>query len=85
MRWNLSNFGVVRIGYDMSLTNLFSRSSNPVFPKVVHCSKSLGCICKDAGMGFPVRTKGTRNTEHMFSQWGLEGTGNSRKFFFENL
>ena len=27
-------------------------------------------------MGFPVRTKGTRNTEHMFSQWGLVGTGN---------
>ena len=26
-------------------------------------------------MGFPVRTKGTRNTEHMFSQWGLVGTG----------
>ena len=29
-----------------------------------------------AGMGFPVRTKGTENTEHMFSQWGLVGTGN---------
>ena len=28
------------------------------------------------GMGFPVRTKGTGNTEHMFSQWGLVGTGN---------
>ena len=27
-------------------------------------------------MGFPVRTKGTGNTEHMFSQWGLVGTGN---------
>jgi len=27
-------------------------------------------------MGFPVRTKGTGNTEHMFSQWGLMGTGN---------
>jgi len=27
-------------------------------------------------MGFPVRTKGTENTEHMFSQWGLVGTGN---------
>jgi len=26
-------------------------------------------------MGFPVRTKGTGNTEHMFSQWGLVGTG----------
>jgi hypothetical protein len=29
-----------------------------------------------AGMGFPVRTKGTRNTEHMFSLWGLVGIGN---------
>jgi len=29
-----------------------------------------------SGMGFPVRTKGTGNTEHMFSQWGLVGTGN---------
>jgi len=29
-----------------------------------------------AGKGFPVRTKGTGNTEHMFSQWGLVGTGN---------
>jgi len=28
------------------------------------------------GMGFPVRTKGTGNTEHMFCQWGLVGTGN---------
>ena len=28
------------------------------------------------GMVFPVRTKGTGNTEHMFSQWGLVGTGN---------
>jgi len=27
-------------------------------------------------MGFPVRTKGTGNTEHMFSGWGLVGTGN---------
>jgi len=27
-------------------------------------------------MGFPVRTKGTGNTEHMFSQWGVVGTGN---------
>ena len=27
-------------------------------------------------MGFPVRTKGRGNTEHMFSQWGLVGTGN---------
>jgi len=27
-------------------------------------------------MGFPVRTKGTGNTEHMLSQWGLVGTGN---------
>jgi len=27
-------------------------------------------------MGFPVRTKGTGDTEHMFSQWGLVGTGN---------
>ena len=27
-------------------------------------------------MGFPVRTKGTGNREHMFSQWGLVGTGN---------
>jgi len=27
-------------------------------------------------MGFPVRTKGTGNTEHMFSQWSLVGTGN---------
>jgi len=26
--------------------------------------------------GFPVRTKGTGNTELMFSQWGLVGTGN---------
>jgi len=26
-------------------------------------------------MGFPVRTKGTGNTERMFSQWGLVGTG----------
>ena len=25
-------------------------------------------------MGFSVRTKGTGNTEHMFSQWGLVGT-----------
>jgi len=30
-------------------------------------------------MGFPVRTKGTGNTEHMFSQWGLVGTGNREK------
>ena len=29
-----------------------------------------------SAMGFPVRTKGTGNTEHMFSQWGLVGTGN---------
>ena len=29
-----------------------------------------------AAMGFPVRTKRTGNTEHMFSQWGLVGTGN---------
>ena len=28
------------------------------------------------GMGFPVRTKGTGNTEQTFSQWGLVGTGN---------
>jgi len=28
------------------------------------------------GMVFPVRTKGTGNTEHMFSQWGLVVTGN---------
>ena len=27
-------------------------------------------------MGFPVRTKGTGNMEHMFSHWGLVGTGN---------
>ena len=27
-------------------------------------------------MGFPVWTKGTGNTEHMFSQWDLVGTGN---------
>ena len=31
-------------------------------------------------MGFPVRTKGTGNREHTFSQWGLgsreQGTGN---------
>jgi len=31
---------------------------------------------KNPGMGFPVRTMGTGNTEHMFSQWGLVGTGN---------
>ena len=29
-----------------------------------------------SGMGFPVRTKRTGNTEHMFCQWGLVGTGN---------
>jgi len=27
-------------------------------------------------MGFPVRIKGTGNREHMFSEWGLVGTGN---------
>ena len=27
-------------------------------------------------MGFPVRTKGTGKKEHMFSQWGVVGTGN---------
>ena len=32
--------------------------------------------CSFTAMGFPVRTKGTGNTEHMFSQWGLVGTGN---------
>ena len=31
---------------------------------------------KGPAMGIPVRTKGTGNTEHMFSQWGLGGTGN---------
>ena len=32
---------------------------------------------KMAAMGFPVRTKGTGNMEHMlFCQWGLVGTGN---------
>jgi len=30
------------------------------------------------GMGFPVRTKGPGKREHMFSQWGLVGTGNTR-------
>jgi len=30
-------------------------------------------------MGFPLRTKGTVNTEHMFSQWGIVGTGNSEQ------
>ena len=31
-------------------------------------------------MGFPVRTKGTGNTEHLFSQWSLvaQGTGTSQ-------
>ena len=29
-----------------------------------------------SSMGFRVRTKGRGNTEHMFSQWGLVGTGN---------
>jgi len=27
-------------------------------------------------MGFPARTKTAGNTEHMFSQWDLVGTGN---------
>ena len=31
---------------------------------------------ESSGMGFPVRTKETGITEHMFSQWGLVGTGN---------
>jgi len=31
------------------------------------------------GMGFPVRTKGAGITEHMFSQWGLVGTGNGEQ------
>jgi len=30
-------------------------------------------------MGFPVRTKGTGNTEHMFSQWGLGGKRNKEQ------
>jgi len=32
-----------------------------------------------SAMGFPVRTKGTGNTEHMFSQWGLVGTGTGNR------
>jgi len=31
------------------------------------------------GMGFPVRTKETGNTEHMFFQWDLVGTGNKEQ------
>ena len=53
----------------------------------MRCGQSLQKRCMpgagvwrsmSTAMGFPVRTKGTGNTEHMFSQWGLweQGTGN---------
>ena len=51
------------------MTHIVSRKAECVR---IHSSESN---CKSA-MVFPVRTKGTGNTEHMFSQWGLMGTGN---------
>jgi len=43
---------------------------------IIRCSKIKSVRTRTKGMGFPVRTKGTGNTEHMFSQWRLVGTGN---------
>ena len=53
---------------------ILPQSSNYVLPHGYRVAKE-----SKAAIGFPVRTKGTGNTEHMFSQWGLVGTGNRQQ------
>jgi len=59
-----------------NLWNLVFATLKPESMKLTYQFRRFLARTFITAMGFPVRTKGTGNTEHMFSQWGLVGTGN---------
>jgi len=73
-------FGTIKIQPELKFFNSTDFGFSFIFTgsKIARISEFHGTIMLSSfpGMGFPVRTKGTGNTEHMFSQWGLVGTGN---------